>query len=109
MSSALPQYGDYVRQEQQVAPPQYANYDRPSAPPQYANYDRQTVVEMPSDIAAVLDRVFQEHRMMLTVVKSMNERLTKAEWFLPNFENRLRALESRSGSIQPYPGQRPYP
>lgn len=98
MSSALPQYGDYVRQEQQVAPP-----------PQYANYDRQTVVEMPSDIAAVLDRVFQEHRMMLTVVKSMNERLTKAEWFLPNFENRLRALESRSGFIQPYPGQRPYP
>jgi hypothetical protein len=98
MSSALPQYGDYVRQEQQVAPPQ-----------QYANYDRQTVVEMPSDIAAVLDRVFQEHRMMLTVVKSMNERLTKAEWFLPNFENRLRALESRSGPIQPYPGQRPYP
>lgn len=81
MSSAYPPYGEFVKQQQ--------------------------TVQLPSDVASVLARVFEEHRMMLGAFKTMSERMAHLEWFSQNFESRLQALET-SKPIVPYPSAPPY-
>lgn len=91
MSNTYPPYSDYVKQQQ--------------------------TVQLPSDVASVLARVFEEHRMMMGTLKMMNERMAHLEWFTQNFESRLHSLESGRPivpyssapreSAQPYQGNQP--